>query len=64
MLDRLIDLSVRFRWIVALLAVALLAYGGSQLLACPSTPFPTSPTARCRSTPSPPPSVPKRSSGR
>jgi cobalt-zinc-cadmium resistance protein CzcA len=35
MLDRLIDLSVRFRWIVALLAVALLAYGGSQLSGLP-----------------------------
>lgn len=35
MLARLIDLSVRFRWIVALLAVALLAYGGSQLAGLP-----------------------------
>ena len=35
MLARLIDLSVRFRWIVALLAVALLAYGGAQLAGLP-----------------------------
>jgi cobalt-zinc-cadmium resistance protein CzcA len=35
MLNRLIDLSVRFRWIVALLAVALLAYGGAQLAGLP-----------------------------
>ena len=35
MLDRLIDLSVRFRWLVALLAVGLFAFGLSQLARLP-----------------------------